>query len=91
MATCSPLMSPRIIGFTPKAHSPMHMRRISEDLPNPGLAITKAEGFEIRRSFMNQEIGSQHTGSPVITFRPSGTPTMGEPPPRGNGYSPQIW
>lgn len=57
------------------------MRRTSVDLPSPGLPRMKAEGLEMSRARWNQLIGSQHTVAWVSSWRPSGTPIMGEDAP----------
>ena len=61
------------------------------DLPSPGLPRMNAEGLEISRARWNQLIGSQQTVAWVSSWRPSGTPIMGEDAPEENGHSPQTW
>ncbi len=43
------------------------------------------------RARWNQLIGSQQTVAWVSSWRPSGTPIMGEDAPEENGHSPQTW
>jgi hypothetical protein len=49
-----------------------------------------AEGLESRRARWNQLIGSQQTVAWVSSWRPSGTPIMGDDAPDENGHRPQT-
>ena len=69
----------------------MNIRRTTVDFPSPGLPRMNADGLEIRRARWNQLIGSQQTVACVSSWRPSGTPIMGEDAPEENGHSPHTW